>query len=48
MIPRPESVRRVELGDLAKSDPKVIDIRPHLAQSRPEVRAPRAEGLRGD
>lgn len=48
MIPRPESVRRVEMVDFAKKDPKVIDIRPHLAQSRVEARGQRAEGLRGD
>jgi lipoprotein signal peptidase len=49
-IPRPESVRRVELIDLevATNDPKVIDIRPHLSQARPEVRGQRAEGLRAD
>ncbi len=48
VIPRPESVRRVELIDLAANDPKVIDIRPHLAQSRPEVRVQRADGVRAD
>ena len=50
IIPRPESVRRVELMDLEATamDPKVIDIRPHLANSRPEVRAQRSEGLRVD
>jgi len=49
IVPRPESVRRVELLDLeAKVDPKVIDIRPHLANARPEVRAQRSEGLRVD
>ena len=50
IVPRPESVRRVELMDLEATvmDPKVIDIRPHLANSRPEVRAQRSEGLRGD
>jgi lipoprotein signal peptidase len=47
-IPRPESVRRVELIDLAANDPKVIDIRPHLAHPRSEVRAQRSEGLRVD
>ena len=47
-IPRPESVRRVELVDLAANDPKVIDIRPHLAQTRSEVRVQRSEGLRVD
>lgn len=30
LTPRPESVRRAELADM--TDPKVIDIRPHLAQ----------------
>lgn len=37
ITPRPESVRRAELADLADSDPKVIDIRPHLA-NRPVAR----------
>lgn len=31
-VTRPESVRRAELADLEMQDPKVIDIRPHLAQ----------------
>jgi signal peptidase II len=49
-VPRPESVRRVELVALEASitDPKVIDIRPHLAQASLEVRPPRTEGLRAD
>lgn len=38
VVPRPESVRRVELLDLEVRDPKVIDIRPHL--SRIESRLP--------
>lgn len=38
VIPRPESVRRSEMNELAMADPKVIDIRPHLSQ-RPEARA---------
>lgn len=38
VVPRPESVRRSELNDLAMTeDPKVIDIRPHL--NRLEMRA---------
>lgn len=47
---RPESVRRVELMEIEATltDPKVIDIRPHLAQNRPEVRGQRSEGLRAD
>lgn len=32
LVPRPESVRRAEVADLAISDPKVIDIRPRLAR----------------
>jgi len=41
-IPRPESVRRAELVDLeVTADPKVIDIRPHLAMPRAEGRAQR-------
>jgi len=48
-VPRPESVRRAELIDLqVQADPKVIDIRPHLALPRPESRLPKAEGLRAD
>jgi len=35
VVPRPESVRRAErMGLEVRSDPKVIDIRPHLAQPR--------------
>jgi lipoprotein signal peptidase len=34
--PRPESVRRAELADAREAEPKVIDIRPHLAQRRPK------------
>lgn len=41
-VPRPESVRRAELIDLAVTeDPKVIDIRPHL--SRMDLRPMRPE-----
>lgn len=42
-VPRPESVRRAEVADLAAftSDPKVIDIRPRLAKA--EGRGQRAE-----
>jgi hypothetical protein len=44
-VPRPESVRRAELVDLEQADPKVIDIRPHLAATRIETRgAPVARG----
>jgi lipoprotein signal peptidase len=44
-VVRPESVRRTEVIDLerAMADPKVIDIRPHLATQRSEVRAPRSD-----
>jgi lipoprotein signal peptidase len=43
-VPRPESVRRSELGDLAMTDDsKVIDIRPHL--NRLEMRAMRPVNL---
>lgn len=47
-VTRPESVRRAELIDLeaAFADPKVIDIRPHLAQTRPEPRSQRPESRR--
>ncbi len=34
LVPRPESVRRAELADVQTSDPKVIDIRPHLGRAR--------------
>lgn len=37
VVPRPESVRRAELLDLEVTDPKVIDIRPHLTAPRPEA-----------
>ena len=43
MIPRPESVRRVERLDFEITDPKVIDIRPHLANGRQELRGQRWE-----
>jgi lipoprotein signal peptidase len=43
VVPRPESVRRTELLDLEVTDPKVIDIRPHLAAPRPEVKGQRLE-----
>lgn len=33
LVPRPESVRRAELADVAVNDPKVIDIRPRLARA---------------
>ena len=38
VVPRPESVRRVELMEIEATlvDPKVIDIRPHLAHQRAE------------
>ena len=50
VVPRPESVRRTELADLAieATDPKVIDIRPHLAMARSDARAQRSEGLNAD
>lgn len=38
ITPRPESVRRAELAELADADPQVIDIRPHLA-NRPAPRS---------
>jgi lipoprotein signal peptidase len=42
IVPRPESVRRVELMDLEATvvDPKVIDIRPHLSRAEGRVRGP--------
>lgn len=43
VIPRPESVRRIEMIDNAISDPQVIDIRAHLAPPRSEVRSRRSE-----
>ena len=45
VVPRPESVRRSELLDLAATgDPKIIDIRPHLAAPpRPDFRGQRVE-----
>jgi lipoprotein signal peptidase len=47
IVPRPESVRRAELIDLEVTvDPKVIDIRPHLALPRPEARGQRPEDQR--
>ena len=49
VVPRPESVRRAELIDLrVVSDPKVIDIRPHLPLPRAEMGGPGAEGMRAD
>jgi len=47
-VARPESVRRTELLDLetAKADPKVIDIRPHLAHPKLEARGQRSEVTR--
>ena len=48
-LPRPESVRRARLIDLeVTTDPKVIDIRPHLALPRPQSRDLKPEGLRAD
>jgi lipoprotein signal peptidase len=45
--PRPESVRRAELAEYVDIDPKIIDIRPHLALQ--EIRpAPRLEVRRDD
>lgn len=41
-VPRPESVRRAELI-VDVSDPKVIDIRPHLSLPRLDVRSQRPE-----
>ena len=43
VVPRPESVRRSELLDLEITDPKVIDIRPHLSAPRPEAKGERLE-----
>lgn len=49
LVPRPESVRRAELIDLTvMSDPKVIDIRPHLPLPRAELGGPGTEGMRAD
>jgi lipoprotein signal peptidase len=48
-ITRPESVRRAELIDLeTTTDPKVIDIRPHLAAPKPDVRHQRLEMQRSE
>jgi len=49
IVPRPESVRRVELMDIEATlvDPKVIDIRPHLS-TRSEIRGQKSDGLRVD
>jgi lipoprotein signal peptidase len=43
VVPRPESVRRAELLDLEVTDPKVIDIRPHLTAPKAEVKGQRLE-----
>src|SRR5688572_26567329 len=51
VVTRTESVRRAEVADVAMTDPKVIDIRPHLrAEGVTSTRMAdqRTEGIRGD